>query len=257
MLRLPPLLFKTPHKMTKVKVYQSLIGQIHHTSVKVDGKDVNITFSGADGDNKGTLTTIDEKLQKAIESDPAFNIRFKFVKEYGDSNKGMVGPGQIIQGPLTGDKLSGKGLLVGEDTNKANNTSKPEAESQGSEKEDISGPQDVKEGQEGNSAEGAADSEKGEDINKTDAESTGNAPISENDGEANAEVTGADNADNTGAGDTGRENADKTKKFKTLNEAQEFFCAEPYKVTKSSIRTTSAVIEAGKIYGIEVIFSRE
>ena len=184
--------------MTKVKVYQSLIGQIHHTSVKVDGKEVNITFSGADGDNKGTLTTIDEKLQKAIESDPAFNIRFKFVKEYGDSNKGMVGPGQIIQGPLTGDKLSGKGLLVGEDTNKANNAPKPEADSQGSEKEDISG-----------------------------------------------------------AGDTGRENADKTKKFKTLNEAQEFFCAEPYNVTKSSIRTIDAVIEAGKILGIEVIFSRE
>lgn len=195
--------------MTKVKVYQSLIGQIHHTSVKVDGKEVNITFSGADGDNKGTLTTIDEKLQKAIESDPAFNIRFKFVKEYGDSNKGMVGPGQIIQGLLTGDKLSGKGLLVGEDTN------------------------------------------------KTDAESTGNVPIPENDGEGNAEVTGADNADNTGTGDTGSENADKTKTFKTLNEAQEFFCAEPYNITKSSIRTTNAVIEAGKKLGIEVIFSRE
>lgn len=101
-----------------VKVYISLKGQLHFTSIQVEGKSKRIQFSGAEGDSNGTYTTGKESEQKAIESSPLFGKHYKLLKAYKDTTekKGIVGPGTIVNGPVSSEVYKDAGLVEGEKT---------------------------------------------------------------------------------------------------------------------------------------------
>lgn len=106
--------------MIKVKVYISLIGQNHSTTITVNGIDKRITFSGAEGDINGTYTTGNIDEQKAIEDNSAFNKRYKLHKVYNDTPSlgvrnnakyGIIGPGTSVGESLTAEHLIKNGII--------------------------------------------------------------------------------------------------------------------------------------------------
>ncbi len=63
-----------------VKVYISLIGQSHFTTITVNGRDLRIHFSGAERDENGTFTTGKKEEQDGIESASGYGKAFKLLK---------------------------------------------------------------------------------------------------------------------------------------------------------------------------------
>lgn len=117
-----PYFFKNQIMMKQVKVYISLIGQNHATSINIDGIDKRIVFSGAEGDMNGTYTTGDTKEQEAIESNPAFNKRYGLHKTYDDrianegdgKASGLVGPGIAVNGSVNSEVLVNANIIESE-----------------------------------------------------------------------------------------------------------------------------------------------
>lgn len=227
--------------MAKVKIYQSLIGQKHNTTVVVNGQDMRIEFSDAEGDAKGIYTTTLPEVQAGIESNPAFNKRYRLLKEYGDDRKGMDGPGILIHGATTGEVLREANLLAGQSANAAQKTEEVEPKVTKGTLEDIdkTAP-DTKETieQEFEETEGGirtntvigAPEETIEEVVETAVEET--APVVEDTKTADPVI------------------------FRNVAQAQDFFGKPPYNIVKTKIRTSAEVIAKAKELGVDIIFQK-
>lgn len=63
-----------------MKTYISLIYVELHTQITTKDGDVQIAFIGGGGGSKGTFSTSDTELQKAIEADSRYNSGFKLYE---------------------------------------------------------------------------------------------------------------------------------------------------------------------------------
>jgi len=90
------------------KIYISLIGQSHYTTITIGNKDKRIHFSGAERDENGTYTTGNIAEQKGIEESKGFGKKFKLLKVLDDNPKAetpMIGPGVLVNGVLDAEAL--------------------------------------------------------------------------------------------------------------------------------------------------------
>lgn len=202
--------------MAKVKIYQSLIGQKHNTTVVVNGQDMRIEFSDAEGDAKGIYTTTLPEVQAGIESNPAFNKRYRLLKEYGDDRKGMDGPGILIHGATTGEVLREANLLKGQDAPETKETIEQEFE-------------EIEEGIRTNTVVDAP-AETAEEV--------------------------VESATEEAAPETKETKAVDPVIFRNVAQAQDFFGKAPYNIVKTKIRTSAEVLAKAKELGVDVIFQK-
>lgn len=104
--------------MTPTKVYISLLGHNHSTAIYIKGVRKRITFSGSEGETNGIYTTGNTEEQKAIETNPGYGKAFTVHKVYNDGatvkKEGIVGPGKLVNGPISTEKLLENNLIVGQ-----------------------------------------------------------------------------------------------------------------------------------------------
>lgn len=207
--------------MAKVKIYQSLIGQKHNTTVVVNGQDMRIEFSDAEGDANGIYTTTLPEVQAGIESNPAFNKRYRLLKEYGDDRKGMDGPGILVHGATTGEVLREANLLKGQDAPKENKESNWTPAPEETIEQEF---EEIEEGVRTN--------------NVVDAPEEVVESIKE------------------GAPETKETKTVDPVIFRNVAQAQDFFGKAPYNIVKTKIRTSAEVIAKAKELGVDIIFQK-
>jgi hypothetical protein len=78
-----------------VKVYISLIGQSHFTTIKVNGRDKRIHFCGAERDENGTITTGNKEEQEGIESAPGYGKAFTLSKILSGETQENTAPQKV------------------------------------------------------------------------------------------------------------------------------------------------------------------
>lgn len=203
-----------------MKIYQAIQDKILSISIDVDGKELRITFSGGDAASNGVYNTGNPDIQEALESSGMFNKYYRLVKSIPPKTSPLTGPGVAVNGVVSSYDLKANGLLAGQT-----------AIEQKVVTEVVTQEQPV------NETEAApAETTAPEVPVVPEAETTATDETSEKveEAAANAEVT----------------------KFRNVAEAQDFFMKEPYKILKSKLTTSKAVMEVAEQLGVAIKFER-
>lgn len=203
-----------------MKIYQAIQDKVLSISIDVDGKELRITFSGGDATSNGVYNTGNPDIQKALESSGMFNKYYRFVKSIPPKSSPLAGPGVAVNGTIGSDDLKANGLLAGQTTTEQKVVT-----------EVVNQEQPVK-------ATEAAPAE-------TPAPEAPTAPEAE------------EPVDETSENVTEQPVASAEEiKFRNVSEAQDFFMKEPYKVLKSKLTTSKAIMEVAEQLGVAIKFER-
>lgn len=100
----------------ETKIYISLLGKHHCTSVIVNGMSKRIEFSGALVNANGTLTTSNKDLQDAIEKSTVYGRHFVLLKKLPlPQEKPGINVGKLVNGTTDTEIIKEAGLQKGQE----------------------------------------------------------------------------------------------------------------------------------------------
>lgn len=235
-----------------MKIYQAIQDKILSISIDVDGKELRITFSGGDAASNGVYNTGNPDIQEALESSGMFNKYYRLVKSIPPKTSPLTGPGVAVNGVVSSYDLKANGLLAGQTAieqkvvtevvtqeQPVNETEAAPAETTAPEVPVVPEAETAATDEASEKAPEAGPAEDGPKVDSPEPEA-GSEDITDETSEkveeaaANAEVT----------------------KFRNVAEAQDFFMKEPYKILKSKLTTSKAVMEVAEQLGVAIKFER-
>lgn len=233
-------------KFIMMKIYQAIQDKNLSISIYIDGKELRVTFSGGDAATNGVFSTSDTNVQKSLEESDMFNKYYRIFKTFAEKKSPIVGPGVAVTGAISSEDLKANGLLAGQTTLEPVKTQpEPVVEA-------APAPAPVESADAEPAKEAAAEETKQE----PDASATDEAPIEE---KAAEEVESADEPTSEEDSEEVVENAPASTqvvKFRNVPEAQDYFMKEPYKVLKSKLMTSKAILEVAAQFEVNVVFER-
>lgn len=93
-----------------IKAYQLIYLNSFSFTVKINGVEKRVNFSG-NSSEKGMFITADETLQKALESNPSYGVKFESRPSGLYNKSGIKGPGKAVAGTVTTQVLKDNGII--------------------------------------------------------------------------------------------------------------------------------------------------
>lgn len=94
-----------------MKIYQSILDKSLSINIEVGSVTHRINFNGGDEQSNGIFATNERDVQAALESDRLYNNLYRLKEDFTKKRSPMAGPGVLIEGTVTKEALSGKGVL--------------------------------------------------------------------------------------------------------------------------------------------------
>ncbi len=212
-----------------IKIYQAMYDKNLYVSVYIDGVEYRVGFTGADAKNNGVYHTSDPIMQHELERSNMYNRLYKLKSALGLKKSPLVGPGLVIEGPVTSENLKRNGLLAGQKAVEAAPLIKEDSIAEDAPAEEL---------------------ETGElKVEELEAEEQ---PLGDTDLSVRSKVEEIEPEDES----FNKEEIDAVA-FRNLSEAQDYFGKAPFNIAKSNLRSSDSVMKVAAQFGVNVVFERK